>query len=146
MHEDLRQIQRFGEYDESRVFDSGVLDAPLQKLDARFSTWLANLAAAGKWAEYCRAVQNAKNIGLYPLLERFEGGDLAAEHLPKAFEFALYNSLSRTIIREHPLLRDFTRIGHERIRARFAEIDRQILQLNRELIAHQASARKCHSV
>ncbi len=142
MHEDLRQIQRFGEYDESRVFDSGVLDAPLQKLDVRFSTWLAHLPTAGKWAEYCRAVQNAKNIGLYPLLERFEVGDLAADHLPKAFEFALYSSLSRTIIRDHPLLRDFTRIGHERIRAKFAEIDRQILQLNRELIAHQASTRR----
>ncbi len=142
MNEDLKQIRRFGEYDELSIFNAGVLDSPLQKIDERLSSWVANLPSAGKWAEYCRAVQHTKKIGLHPLLERFEAGDLSAEHLPKAFEFALYNSLSRTIIREHPLLRDFTRIGHERIRARFAEIDRQILRLNRELIAHQASTRK----
>lgn len=142
VNEDLKQLQRFGEYDESSIFNASVLDTPLQKIAERFTAWLTNLPSAGKWAEYCRAVRHARNIGLQPILELFEMGGLAADQLPKAFEFALYNSLSRTIIREHPLLRDFTRIGHERIRARFAEIDRQILRLNRELIAHQASTRK----
>jgi very-short-patch-repair endonuclease len=142
VNEDLKQLRRFGEYDELSIFNAGVFDSPLQKIVERLSAWLTNLPSAGKWAEYCRAVQYARNIGLQPILERFEAGEFAADQMPRAFEFALYNSLARTIIREHPLLRDFTRIGHERIRARFAEIDRQILRLNRELIAHQASTRK----
>jgi hypothetical protein len=54
MHEDLRQIQKFGEYDEQRVFDSGLLDVPLQKLDERLSTWLDNLAESPR---VCRRLQ-----------------------------------------------------------------------------------------
>ena len=142
VNENLKQLRRFGEYDELSIFNAGVLDTPLQKIVERLTAWLTNLPSSGKWAEYCRATQHARNIGLQPILERFDTGEFAADHLPRVFEFALYNSLSRTIIREHPLLRDFTRIGHERIRTRFAEIDRQILRLNRELIAHQASTRK----
>ncbi len=142
VNEALVRFRVIGELHEETVFGAEVAATPLEKIMKKLEAWRASLPSAGTWAEFCRAVGRAKNLGLKQILKTFEAGEFNADQLPRAFEFALYSSLSREIVRQQPLLRDFTRINHERIRAKFAEIDRQILKLNRDLIAYQAARRK----
>lgn len=142
LDEILNKLWSFGECDQKEFFGCSVQELPLPMLRAKLEACLGALSGAGKWADYCRAVQHAKTLGLQELIHFVERGTLTHDLTVAAYEYGLYSSLAKTIIREHPLLRDFTRVNHEKIRAKFAELDSQILRLNRELIAHQASGKK----
>lgn len=142
LDETLNKLWSFGECNQKEFFGCIVQELPLPALRDKLGACLATLSGAGKWADYCRAVQHAKTLGLQELIDLVERGTLTHNLMVVAYEYALYSSLAKTIIREHPLLRDFTRVSHEKIRAKFAELDSQILWLNRELIAHQASGKK----
>ena len=142
LDDSLNKLWSFGDCNEEKFFGRSMQDLPLPDLDAKLSACLTTLPGAGKWADYCRAIQHAKTLGLQEVVDLVERGTLSHEQTATAYEYALYSSLAKTIIREHPLLRDFTRVSHEKMRAKFAELDMQILRLNRELIAYQASNKK----
>jgi very-short-patch-repair endonuclease len=140
--ERLKKLWSFGDCDEVNFFGLGAPDLPLPKLDEKLSACLTALPTAGRWADYCRAIRQAKKLGLEEIIDLIERGALVHDQAMTAYEYALYTSLAKTIIREHPLLRDFTRVSHEKVRSKFAELDRRILQLNRDLIAFKASNKK----
>jgi very-short-patch-repair endonuclease len=140
--ESLDKLRAFGTLHEKAIFGTEIAVTPLAKIIRQLEVWRLNLPSAGTWAEFCRAANRAKGLGLEELLKKFAAKEFTVEQLPQAYEFALYSTLAREIVRKHPLLCDFTRINHERVRTKFAEIDRQILKTNRDLIAYEASMRK----
>ncbi|MEK6656535.1 MAG: AAA domain-containing protein, partial [Nitrospirota bacterium] len=142
LDETLNKLWSFGECNQKEFFGCNVQELPLVALREKLGACLTTLAGAGKWADYCRAVQHTKTLGLQEIIGLVVSGKITHNQLVVAYEYALYFSLAKTIIREHPLLRDFTRVSHDKIRAKFAELDNKILRLNRELIAYQASNKK----
>jgi len=139
--DNVRRLQDYGDFSRVVAVDDGMSDVPLKGVTMKLAGFAGNTSTAGKWADYCRASQTARSMGLGPILDLFETGTITAPELTAAYEYATFNSLSRAIVQEQPLLRNFTRINHEQTRRRFADLDRKILELNRNKIAYHASVR-----
>jgi hypothetical protein len=52
-----------------------------------------------------------------------------------AVEAAFYRSAAATLMREHPALTRHTGNAHEQVRKRFQQLDKELLALNRRLVA-----------
>lgn len=93
------------------------------------------------WLDYLRARTGGSRCGLEKVLELAEGGRIAPADVPRAFEFVLSNSIVQEIFRRHPDLAQFSGLSHEEVRRRFAELDRETIELSRRRIAAQLDQR-----
>lgn len=91
--------------------------------------WLAN------WLDYVRGRQNLVEIGFGRLVKAVEGEILAADDVEAGYYLAVYDMLSREILREVPQLARFSGDAQEAIQKQFREYDEKLKQLQRERIA-----------
>lgn len=94
------------------------------------------------WSKYQAAKDEAHKAGLGEILGRAEQGKLSAASLVPAFEYVFFRSLARGILSEHRDLARFTGAGHERLRAEFAELDRELITLNGAMYASKVDREK----
>ena len=87
------------------------------------------------WSKFLSSRDDAKELGVSDLLNLAESGKLPCEFLVSGFEFVFYKSLTRGIISTHRELLRFTGAGHERLRADFADKDKELISLNGEMYA-----------
>lgn len=83
----------------------------------------------------------AANLGLSELIRCWPLGGLRYAGVAQAVEAAFYRSAAEKIMREHPVLTRHAGNTHEQVRKRFQDLDREILQLNRQLIAAKLHGR-----
>lgn len=112
-------------------------DAVERLLFARTAT--ASLVA---WSKFLASKDDANELGVSDLLHLAEVGKLPCEYLVKGFEFIFYKSLTRGIISTHRELSRFTGAGHERLRADFAEMDKELISLNGAMYAARVDKAK----
>lgn len=94
------------------------------------------------WADFCRAVDRANLLGLERFTDAIIHDEITAACAPDCFELTLYEQLADSVIAESDVLQGFSRQRIENTRTKFQELDRQILELNREAIAARASQTK----
>jgi very-short-patch-repair endonuclease len=94
------------------------------------------------WSKFLAAKEDAVKLGLAEVLARVEQGKLSAGALVRAFEFVFYRTLSRGILADHKELARFTGSGHERLRAEFAELDKELIVLNGAMYASKVDRAK----
>ena len=109
---------------------------------ARLQQAIAAEASLVPWSKYQAAKDEAHKAGLGEILGRAEQGKLSPSSLVRAFEYAFYRSLARGILSEHRDLARFTGAGHERLRAEFAELDRELITLNGAMYASKVDREK----
>jgi very-short-patch-repair endonuclease len=83
----------------------------------------------------------AANLGLGDLIRCWSAGGLRYAGVTQAVEAAFYRSAAEKLMREHPVLTRHAGNTHEQVRKRFQELDREILELNRQMIAAKLHAR-----
>ncbi|MFB9268372.1 DUF4011 domain-containing protein [Bradyrhizobium erythrophlei] len=83
----------------------------------------------------------AANLGLSELIGCWPAAGLRYAGVANAVEAAFYRSAAEKLMREHSVLSRHAGNTHEQVRKRFQDLDREILQLNRKLIAAQLHSR-----
>jgi very-short-patch-repair endonuclease len=83
----------------------------------------------------------AVDLGLGDLIRCWTAEGLRYAGLAQAVEAAFYRSAAEKLMREHPVLTRHAGNTHEQVRKRFQELDREILELNRQMIAAKLHAR-----
>ncbi len=83
----------------------------------------------------------ADNLGLRDLIGCWSSNDLPYTGVARAVEAAFYRSAAEKLMRENPILSHHAGKTHEQLRARFQSLDREILDLNRRMIAAKLRTR-----
>ncbi|MET4717142.1 very-short-patch-repair endonuclease/DNA polymerase III delta prime subunit [Bradyrhizobium japonicum] len=83
----------------------------------------------------------AASLGLSDLIRCWPTEGLRYSGVALAIEAAFYRSAAEKLMREHPVLTRHAGNTHEQVRKRFQDLDREILQLNRKMVAAQLRAR-----
>lgn len=109
---------------------------------ARLQQAIASDASLVPWSKYQAAKDEALKDGLGEILGRVEQGKLSPKSMVRAFEYVFYRSLARGILYEHRDLARFTGAGHERLRAEFAELDKELITLNGAMYASRVDRDK----
>jgi len=94
------------------------------------------------WSKFLAAKDDASKLGVLELLQRVETGKLSATSLVSGFEYVFYRTLSRGIISAHRELARFSGAGHERLRAEFAAMDKELINLNGAMYAAKVDGAK----
>jgi len=122
------------------VFCGGTLEnLAIGDLEVKITTAISQIDRLPKWADYRRIVQKARSMRLEGIVDSIESKAIPAEEACDAYLHALYDGITRQQIRENAELSTFTRADYETKRERFAELDSQILTVNRQMLAHKAS-------
>jgi predicted RNase H-like HicB family nuclease len=77
----------------------------------------------------------ADRLGLGDLLLQWTKAGRAYADVAWAVESAFYRSAAERLMRDHPILARHAGSTHEQVRTRFQQLDRDILELNRKMIA-----------
>jgi len=109
---------------------------------ARLKRALAAEASLVPWSKFQAAKEDATKAGLAEVLARAEQGKLKPASLVRAFEYVFYRSLARGVLTDHKELARFTGAGHERLRAEFAELDKELIGLNGAMYAAKVDRAK----
>lgn len=117
-------------------------DTELEASIERAKRALAAQDALPAWLDYLRVKDAMAANGLSALMELAERGAIRAENLVPAFDFVASNSLVEQAFQQHPQLARFSGLTHERIRSRFASLDKEIISLNRQQAARAADNRR----
>src|SRR5262249_36011372 len=102
------------------------------------------LQADGKlqdWIAFLPGRDAVWNSHVAPLVSHVETRSVAPTALEAAFDYVVHASMARGVFRKHRDLARFKGLDHEQVRARFADYDRQIVRLHRQLIAHTIDQR-----
>src|SRR5262249_13744049 len=88
------------------------------------------------WAGFRRARHRLDEHGLSTLTALVLYGRLSGSEVGPASSFLFYNSIARAILRENPTLIEFSGLSHEQLRQAFAELDKEVIELNGKHCAH----------
>ena len=114
---------------------AGIERVPLNDIESRLQAWPRQLEGLQRWMAYRRLARAALDDGLAPLVERLHDGRLKPARAIDAFDIAAHQPLLRRAVREYPWLGTFDGRSHEQLIARFAELDRERIELARAEIA-----------
>jgi very-short-patch-repair endonuclease len=120
----------------------GPLDeAPLDALLARCRRAEAAPEELDRQIALLSTELEAANLGLADLIRAWSASGLRYVGVAWAVEAAFYRSAAEKLMREHPVLAHHAGNTHEQVRARFQNLDREILELNRQMIAAKLQTR-----
>jgi hypothetical protein len=94
-------------------------------------------ALLSDWVDYLVARSFLQEeAGLNHLINLSEGAAIAPTAIEAACDFIIYRSLMREVFSLHPELARFSGMTHERVKARFVELDEETIKLWRLKMAH----------
>jgi len=103
---------------------------------------LSSREELAQWLHFIRSRSEGAQAGLAKLMTLAEAMQIEPHHLLPAFQFALYNTLARSALADHPELFSFSGATQDQVREQFAKADKQAIQLYRERAAAIIDRRK----
>ena len=114
---------------------------PLETVQKKLESAANAEHALSEWLDYRRNRRALVEAGFEKLVEQVEEGTIPVEATAEAAKFIYYNSLLRCALEQFPLLAQFSGREHDAIRKRFAEIDKEVIQLTRKEISWKVDQR-----
>ena len=93
------------------------------------------------WSKYLSLRQQARQEGLAEFVKALESGKIPSSQLGQAFELSAYQSIGRSIYREHPDLARFNGVAHNKTRSDYMALDAEIVELTGRSFASQIEKR-----
>ena len=94
------------------------------------------------WSRYLSERAECRSHGLADFTAALEQKKLPPLALGKVFEFVVYWSIGRGIYLDFPILANFRRISHERMKVEFSTLDREVIKLNGKMLAYEIDKNK----
>ena len=99
------------------------------KLVTRIKQATASMNTLLPWVQYLQQAARARERGLGDFISLLESCGIGPDHLPNAFGYRFYGSITAHVFRDCRPLRHFAGAIHEIIREEFASLDRDIIKL-----------------
>jgi very-short-patch-repair endonuclease len=99
---------------------------------------IANMNKLLPWVQYLQQAARAREHGLGAFISLLESSVIGPDHLPNAFGYRFYGSITSHVFRDCRPLRQFAGAIHETIREEFARLDRDIIKLRGQECANTA--------
>lgn len=96
-----------------------------------------------RWANCCRDRHQAAFLGLELVCDQLFAGIIPHEKLIGVYQSTVFNCVANQVIKEQPILRDFSRQAITQAREEYAKLDRKLTKLARKSIAKKVSERTC---
>ncbi len=125
--------------DEEAAWEAPTAPDHLQQVRRRIDRWRAHRTRLRDWCLYVDARDAAQELGLPELAGAHVDGVVGARDLEETFERSFYEGWRNAIIRHDDALRGFHGKEHNRIVRRFADVDRKVTRLAKE-VAHSRVA------
>lgn len=138
----LDTLAAYGSLDEQAFWTNERDSIALSKIKDKLEQCRARAQDLVQWADYCRVMKRAEELGLGSFIIHMENGGLDSEKAVNTFLKVVYISLAKKVVRDNPLLSSFTKEQHEAKRSTFKELDLALQELLRKKIAHVAGSRK----
>ena len=114
-----------------------VCAATLRGISKRINFALEHRDILQDWIAFNRALAQAVEAGMQPLLDIYDEVKAPYENMVKAFNCAFHRSVMRSAYEKMPELKKLSGMAQEQARARFRDLDRRILNLYREKLRAQ---------
>lgn len=119
------------------TFEPTVWVDPAGKSTSEYSQALAdrtklaedNVRGLLDWAQYVNARTTARNEGLEAFVDALENGSVAGDKLEHSFVYRFYTAIAKNVFDRVPTLKQFSGSKHTSVRAEFAQLDKQIINL-----------------
>jgi very-short-patch-repair endonuclease len=119
----------------AELFPDGWDQTPMATHQAVLDGWAENPECLWNYVGYCAVRDEAMAAGLPSLCGIADGWSEAQPTLPWTLEVTWLEGLLRRAFSERPMLAAFDKSEHEQLVARFADIDREVLRMNRARVA-----------
>lgn len=131
-HEALKALFAAVELDATEAFGASLERTPLRDLAARLELWRDGTESLSKWIGYRIRRESLTQQGLASVIAEIDSGRAG---LADRLHVAYHQALLRRAYREHPELAEFDGTTHERLIARFRELDMGRIALARAEVA-----------
>jgi transcription elongation GreA/GreB family factor/tetratricopeptide (TPR) repeat protein len=112
------------------------------KLCERIEAAASNIDAVLPWAKYIAERSRCKPYGLDDFVINLEQKILPPAKIGAVFEFIVYQSVGRNIYQNFPALQDFTGTKHDKKRAEFTTLDKEIINMTGKSFAYEIDREK----
>lgn len=107
----------------------------LRTLESRIGFALENKAALQPYLDFLRVESRVRTTPLAPILDHFKDSPDPYRDLDKIFELLFYRSCAESLLKQDPKLGTHSGESHEKLRTRYQQLDRKVLELKRQQIA-----------
>jgi very-short-patch-repair endonuclease len=114
---------------------------PVSNLIARIDRALEYPGSLPSYSAFLRGVNQAARGGLAPILAAYDTARADYHDLSTAVDACIFQSLAREVLDADARLRSHAGVTHEAVKARFQELDREILDLHRRQLVSTLLAR-----
>lgn len=114
---------------------------PLEKLFAKCKRASSSPEQMEKQIDLLNTEADAVRLGFDELLKCWTSEGFAYKGVATSIESAFYLSASERLMRENPILAQHAGSTHEQARTRFRILDKEILELNRKMVAARVQER-----
>jgi superfamily I DNA and/or RNA helicase/very-short-patch-repair endonuclease len=142
IHREIASLKKFGEFAANDPLGVEIEDTEITRIRNVLKARLAGLDNLGRWADYCRLADKGRRMGVGPIIDMIEGGELQPGNAADAYKYMVYNSLATYALKKHEVLSTFSRMEHESLRSKFIECDKQIHDLRQKEVASVAAKRE----
>jgi very-short-patch-repair endonuclease len=134
----LASLSPFGYIKEEAFSKEAAKGQCLKTLSGLLKQGIENIAVLGRWSEYCNLTRKAEKNGLTYYVSSLNNGKIRPDNLSSFYLYSIFSELTKTLIRKHPHLNDFSRVDHEQSRAIFKQLDKEIIELSGKKIVSDA--------
>ena len=136
----MRAAATMLELDEDQAFGLAAAPGYLGSVARRTAGWLAAVPRLREHCAYRRAASAAATHGAEPLVEAHAHGDLRSDELAGTFQHTFLESWLDSVHAREPLLAMFRGQEHERVIARFGELDRRAIKMAADVVVARLCA------
>jgi transcription elongation GreA/GreB family factor len=121
----MDELKSLGDYEPKYWNSSG--DGYVHLLLKRLEVAASNLEAVLPWSKYNTQRTFCQKIGLTSFVNHLESKELPVDSLGNVLEFIVYRSIGRNIYKNFPEFEGFSGVNHEKLRADFVALDKDII-------------------
>lgn len=136
----LTELKEFGEFD-VKVWNAPEDDYAHAFLK-RIECAATNLDAVLTWSRYIHQRSDCHDNGLKTFVNHVENKVVPVDNVGDIFEYIVYRSIGRKIYRQYPELEGFSGEKHDKIRAEFVALDKEIINLTGKSFAYDIDKSK----
>ncbi len=134
--EDVRTLFRSLSFDLDVAFQNrDLLSVPLDALITKLQAWQSAPEALSQWVGYFVRKRKLESLGMAELTDEIHCGNTSAEGAVASCEMAYYEEVIRNVFLNEPDLACFNGASHERLLAKFRQLDAARIDLARQEVA-----------